>query len=406
MTKYSREFLAQIPKSDLHVHIDGSLRLGTLIELAKEAGVELPSYTEEGLLKLVFKKKYEDLVDYLRGFHFTFNVMRTKDSIARVCYEMAMDCFADGVRYIEPRFAPHLHSRENLTVDEVIVAANDGLARAKREINERPEIKGGKEPRFEYGIICCALRMFTKEFPGYYRKLMQMHPHMPQDDLASFASFDLVRTMVHVRDDLGVPLVGVDLAGAEEGYPAEDHKAAYELAHRHFFKKTVHAGEAYGPASIFQAITDCHADRIGHGTHIFDAEMVDLPSKEAREAYVEDLWQFVADSRMTIEVCLTSNLQTMPKFKSVKQHPIAKMLEKQMSVSICTDNTLISRTSITDELELLVNNFSIKPKKLRDIIIYGFKRSFFSGDYLVKRAYVREIIDYYEAVQEKFGIVK
>lgn len=404
MTKYSREFLMAIPKSDLHVHIDGSLRLKTIIELAKENKIELPSYTEEGLLKLVFKKKYKDLVDYLQGFNLTGSVMRTKEALERVAYEMAMDCFNNGVRYIEPRFAPHLHSRENLTVDEVIVSTNDGFNRAKKEINSRPEIKNGKEPPFEYGIICCALRMFTREFPGYYRKLVQMHPHMPQDDLSSFASFDLVRTMIHVRDNLGVPLVGVDLAGAEEGYPAEDHKLAYDLAHRHFFKKTVHAGEAYGPASIFQAITDCHADRIGHGTHIFDASMVSLPTKKQRESYVEAIWQYVADSRITIEVCLTSNMQTMPQLKSVKEHPISKMLDKRLSFTFCTDNTLVSRTTVTDELELAVSNFDIAPSKLKDLIIYGFKRSFFAGDYLAKRAYVRKVIDYYESMEKKFGI--
>ena len=103
----------------------------------------------------------------------------------------------------------------------------------------------------------------------------------------------------------------------------------------------MHAGEDYGPASIFQAITDCHADRIGHGTHIFDTNMVDLPTQEERETYVRDLWQYIADRRITIEVCLTSNLQTMPHLKSIEDHPFAKMLKNGISTTFCTDNRLV-----------------------------------------------------------------
>lgn len=404
MTKFTREFLTAIPKTDLHVHLDGSMRLSTLIELAKEHRIQLPSYDEEALKKIVFKDRYADLIEYLGGFQYTAAVMQTPEALERMAYEFAMDNFAEGVRYVEPRFAPQLHSNPSMTMDEVIISVNLGLERAKKEINARLEISGGDEPPFEYGIICCAMRMFTDEFPGYYKRVIELHPHMPTDDLYGLASLDLVRTMIYVRDDKGVPIVGFDLAGAEKGYPAEDHKRAFDLAHQHFLKKTVHAGEAYGPASIFQAIADCHADRIGHGTHIFDSSMVDLPSEKERMQYVQALWQYVADSRITIEVCLTSNLQTMPKLKGIKDHPIAKMLEKRLSFTFCTDNRLVSDTTVTDEIELAVNNFSIKPKRLKDLIIYGFKRNFFPRDYLQKRAYVRKIIDYYDKMEEKYGI--
>ncbi|MBT3182739.1 MAG: adenosine deaminase family protein [Deltaproteobacteria bacterium] len=406
MNKYKREFLTAIPKTDLHVHLDGSLRIPTLIELANDQKIKLPSYTEEGLRELVFKEQYADLVEFLLGFQLTAAVMQTSESLERVAYEFALDNFAEGVRYVEPRFAPQQHSNASISVEDVIASVDRGLQKAKKEINSRKEIAGGDEPKFEYGIICCALRMFNREFPGSYRRLIDMHQHMPKEDLYGLAALDLVQTMIYVRNEMGVPIVGFDLAGAEMGYPAGDHKKAYDLAHKNFFNKTVHAGEAYGPESIFQAITDCHADRIGHGTHIFDDSMVGLPNKDERLKYVKELWQYVADSRITVEVCLTSNLQTMPKLKSIKNHPVAEMLDKRLSFTFCTDNRLVSNTTMTDELELAVNNLSIPPRKLKDLIIYGFKRSFFSEDYLAKRRYVRDVINYYESVEAKYGITE
>ncbi len=401
MTHLERDFFKAIPKTDLHVHLDGSLRLSTLIELAKEQKITLPSYTEEGLSEMVFKNKYDNLVDYLQGFGYTTAVMQTPEAIERIAYEFAMDNFEEGVRYVETRFAPQLHCNPSMTMDDVLKSVNDGMKRAKLEINQLPEIKAG-DPSFEYGIVCCALRMFTGHFSGYYRRLTELHPHMPSDDLHGLASLDLVRTMIDVRNMNGIPIVGFDLAGAEAGYPAVDHKRAYDLAHRNFIKKTVHAGEAYGPPSIFQAITDCNADRIGHGTHLFDTSLVELPTEDERNEYVRKLWEYIADRRITIEVCLTSNMQTIPAFKSIKNHPVAEMLEKKMSVTFCTDNRLVSHTTVTDEIELAAKNFPIDSKKLKDLIIYGFKRSFFPGNYLEKRKYVRGIIDYYDKVEKEF----
>lgn len=405
MPTYKREFLTAIPKTDLHIHLDGSLSLSTLIELAKDQKIQLPSFTEEGLKATVFKERYADLVEYLQGFQYTVAVMQTAEALERVAYECALDNFAEGVRYFEPRFAPQLHANATLNIDEALMSVDRGLSRAKREINARPEIKSGSEPRFEYGIIGCALRMFTGHFSSLYRRLLELHSHMPKEDLFALAAVDLARTLIAVRKDKGIPIAGFDLAGAEEGYPAEDYRPAYDLAHKHFLKKTVHAGEAFGPASIFQAITDCHADRIGHGTHLFDTSLVDLPTEGERQNYVRALWQYIADRRITIEVCLASNLQTMPYLKDISEHPIAQMLQNRLSVTFCTDNRLVSHTTVTNEIELAVSHFPLGPRKLKDIIIYGFKRSFFPGDYIDKRSYIREIIDYYEAMEKKFGIM-
>ena len=404
MPQITREFITAIPKTDLHVHLDGSLRLGTLIELAKEKKINLPSSTEEGLKELVFKEKYRNLPEYLQGFHYTIAVMQTQDSIERIAYELAMDNFAEGVRYIEPRFAPQLHINATMGADQVLIAANAGLDRARKEINARPEIKNGAEPPFEYGIIGCAMRMFKPAYSNYYRQLYELHRHMPEDELFGLAALDLARILIEIRDEKGLPIAGFDLAGAEKGYPAVDYKAAYDLAHKNFVKKTVHAGEAYGPPSIFQAITECHADRIGHGTHLFDESLVDLPDPEARKNYATKLWQYIADRRINIEVCLTSNLQTMPHMDSIAKHPFSKMLENRLSVTFCTDNRLVSHTTVTDEVALATGHFPITPRQLKDIIIYGFKRSFFPGDYTAKRAYVRKIIDFYEKIEKKFGL--
>ena len=192
-------------------------------------------------------------------------------------------------------------------------------------------------------------------------------------------------------------IVGFDLAGMEDGYPARDHRAAYEYAHRHFMKKTVHAGEAYGPESIFDAITELHADRIGHGYHLFSPELCG-PEVTDPDAYVRRLAEYIADRRVTIEVCVTSNLQTNPSIGTVENHRLGKMLEARLSATLCTDNRLVSHTSVSREIRLAVDAFDMDIDQLRHTIIYGFKRSFFPGTYKEKRAYVRQVIDYYSKI--------
>lgn len=399
---YPKEFIRAIPKSDLHVHLDGSLRLKTLIELAKEQKVEMPSYTEAGLREKVFKESYKDLSEYLHGFKYTCAVLRDAEALERVSYELAIDNFEEGVRYIEPRFAPQLNAHRKLTLEEVVFGVNKGLERAKKEINQRPAVRSGKEPPFEYGIIGCAMRKFDERFSEYYQDFIHLHTHTPPLELYPMASLEVVRALVALRDDRGVPIVGFDIAGEEKGYPVEAHYEAFQFAHEHFLKKTVHAGEAYGPPSIFQAIADCHADRIGHGTHLFEHHLIEGMSEAEQKHYTEDLAQYIADRRITIEVCLTSNLQTIPTLKKLEDHPLKKMLDHRMSVTLCTDNRLVSHTTVCGEIEKALESCSIPPDQLKDIIIYGFKRSFMSLPYAEKRDYVRQLIDYYEACEREF----
>ena len=159
---FSQAFLEAIPKTDLHLHLDGSLRLETLIELARTRGVKLPSETPEGLLELVFKEQYKDLPDYLHGFAYTSPVLCDAEALERAAYELGQDNLAEGVRYIEVRFAPQLHVRPGFDVGQVLAAVDRGLDRLRREHEASPAVKERGEPPFRYGLIACAMRMFTR----------------------------------------------------------------------------------------------------------------------------------------------------------------------------------------------------------------------------------------------------
>ena len=400
-TGYGPEMLAELPKTDLHCHLDGSLRLPTLIELAKERGVSLPSETPEGLRELVFKESYRDLPDYLHGFAYTCAVLTDAEALERVAYELGQDCLAEGVCYLEVRFAPQLHVRPGLDVSGVLAAVDRGLARCRREHEASDAVRERGEPPFRYGLICCAMRMFTGGFGPYFRDLLSVLPNWPVKQVYSLASLSLARTVVDARDRLGLPVVAFDLAGAEAGHPAHDHVEAYDFAHRHFLKKTVHAGEAYGPESIFEAITRLHADRIGHGTHLYAYEQVE---DDDPHRYVRKLSEYIADRRITMEVCITSNMQTMPDLRRVEDHPLGRMVQDRLSVTLCTDNRLVSRTTVTEELMRATDAFDLSPSELRNIILHGFKRSFYPGSYKEKRAYVRQVIDFYDRVAERHGV--
>ena len=400
-TPITAAFVTALPKTDLHVHLDGSLRLPTLIELAREAAVVLPSNTEGGLRETVFKERYAGLGEYLRGFQYTVAALQTREALERAAMELAEDNQLEGVRYLEVRFAPQLHVHPGLDAVQAIAAVDRGLQRARDAWNHRPAVVSGEEPPFEFGIICCAMRMFTGAFSQYYATLFAAHPYARTKELYSMASIELARAAVTARDRHGLQVVGFDLAGEEAGYPAGDHKPAYDYAHRHFLKKTVHAGEAYGPESIFQAITDLHADRIGHGTYLLEPDAIRDAAIEDREHYVERLGNYIADRRITLEVCLTSNLQTNPHLRRLEEHTFSKLRAERLSTTICTDNRLVSNTTVTNELLLACTHLGLDRHDLKSIIIYGFKRSFFPGSYLRKRQYVRQIIDYYDKVEAR-----
>jgi adenosine deaminase len=401
--KFPSEFLHKIPKSDLHLHLDGSLRIGTLIELSKREGVKLPAYSVKGLRSEVFKSKSKNLGEYLRGFSYTVAVMQRYENIERIAYELALDNIAEGVRYIEVRFAPQQHYSyaRKLTPEIAVRAVAQGVERAQKEHNKTAAVKSGTDIEFHYGLIICAMRSFGKGTSPYYAYLIQALENADKEEIFAIASLELARIAVKLKKE-GLPIVGFDLAGEEAGFPAVDHRGAYQFVHEHFIRKTVHAGEAYGPESIFQAITECHANRIGHGTLLFDAKSIKDKKVKNKQQYVDDLVSYIANERIGLEVCLTSNLQTLPFIKSVARHPVAKMIKSGMSLSICTDNRLVSDTSVTKELQLLSGNINLTKKQLRNIVIAGFKGSFFPGSFNNKRRFIKKVIEKYNRLEKEY----
>lgn len=383
------------------MHLDGSLREQTLIDIAREEKIELPSYTPEGLNEIVFKPEYANLDEYLRGFGLTTKVMQRSEYLDQIAYELAYDNFTEGVRHLEVRFAPQLHISDDLSFSQVMHAVDAGLRRARTEINT--SLPAG-EPDFDYGIVVIAMRFFAPNFSQYYRTLSAVHSYSSSSEIIQMASSELARATVKLRNESDIQVVGFDLAGSEYGYPAGDHAEAFDYVHKHFLNKTVHAGEAYGPESIFQAITKLHADRIGHGMRLFSADHIRDTSISDSENYIRRLVNYLANARTTIEVCLTSNLQTAPDIKTVEDHSLGMMLENKLSITFCTDNRLVSHTTVSNEIETAVSAFDITPKQLKNIIVYGFKRSFSYKRYPEKREYVRNVINYYERLEREFGL--
>lgn len=403
----SEKFLRQIPKADLHLHLDGSLRLSTLIDLAQQAKVELPSFTPEGLQELVFKDNYASLAEYLEGFAYTGKVLRTPEALERVAYEIAQDVQQEGVFYLELRLAPQLHiNNQNLNFAGVLHAVNRGLAKAAQEFNQQTPVIEGKMPPFKYGIIVCAMRMCGPKFSPFYQSFFAMHQYTAAREVIKMAALEMAQGAVYLRDHDGLPIVGIDLAGQEDGHPADHFRQTYFYAHQNFMGKTVHAGEAYGAESIFQALASLHADRIGHGLNLFNAAMIQDKQIQNKNAYIEALSRYIAERRITMEVCLTSNLQTEPHLESLANHPAKRMLEHNIVVAFCTDNRLVSHTTSTREYQLATEHFNLSPHDLYKCTINGFKRGFFPEAYNEKRKYVRQVIDYYQAVAHRFNLLQ
>ncbi|WP_428898537.1 adenosine deaminase family protein [Parelusimicrobium proximum] len=402
--RITEEFIREIPKSDLHLHLDGSIRLSTLIELAKKENIKLPATTEKGLKEKVFKDSYPSLVQYLEGFKYTVAVMQSEENIIRIAKELAEDNIAEGVRYIEVRFAPQLHTFGQMTTEKAIKAVVKGLSLAAEKHNKSKEVKSGADIPFHFGIIACAMRSFTADTSPYYAALLSVMSHAPKKYAFGTASMELARVITDMVEKERLPIVGFDLAGQEDGFPAEDHAKAYQYVHEHFIRKTVHAGEAYGPESIFQAITDCHANRIGHGTFLFATDKIKDKTIKDKKRYVNNLANYIANERIGIEVCLTSNLQTNPAIRSLKDHPVREMIKRGLPVTICTDNRTVSNTTVTKELGMLVKNVPLSAKQFRNVVIAGFKGSFFPGLYEEKQKFIKKVTEKYNKMQEKYLI--
>lgn len=208
MQHFTDGFIRAIPKTDLHVHLDGSLRIGTLIDLAKQAGISLPALDEEGLRKTIFKNSYQNLEEYLAGFAYTTAVLRSRDALYRVSYELLMDNADEGVRYIEVRFAPQLLMSESLSFQDVMEAVDQGLKDARDALNRR---RSRDEPAYDYGIIACAMRFFTPDFSPYYRDYSRMHEFSTPTEIISGASLELAKAVVKLRAHSSIQIPSVPI---------------------------------------------------------------------------------------------------------------------------------------------------------------------------------------------------
>jgi adenosine deaminase len=322
-TELSLEFIEQLPKTDLHVHLDGSLRLDTIIELARQQRVKLPTEDRGELFRLIYAGEIcNSLDDYLKAFDITLSVMQTEDSLERTAFELAEDAWKENVRYIEVRYAPMLHTREGLRLTTVVEAVLRGLRMAKRTYGIR------------YGLILCGIRSMSTE-----------------------SSIRMAELCVAFKNR-GV--VGFDLAGSEVNNPAALHQKAFQLILANNINCTAHAGEAYGPDSISQAIHKCGAHRIGHGTRLIENG---------------DLLNYVNDHRVPLEVCPSSNIQTKAA-PSWESHPVDFFVDYGLRVTINTDNRLITDTTVSKELWLCHKHYGWTLDEIKEVLIAGFKSAF------------------------------
>jgi adenosine deaminase len=321
--RLSLELIESLPKADLHVHLDGSLRLPTIIELAREENVELPSQDPAELRRIMhLGENCGSLAEYLKAFDVTLRVMQTESALFRIAYELCEDAARENVRYMEVRYAPMLHTQRGLKLTKVIEAVLAGLKAARDKCG------------IESNIIICGIR-----------------------NVSPASSLEMAELAVAYK---GRGVVGFDLAGAEYDHPAKHHRAAFQLVRDNNINVTIHAGEAYGPESVAQAIHVCGAHRIGHGCRLREDG---------------DLLHYVNDHRIPLECCPSSNVQTGA-VRDLASHPLKLYFNLGLRVTVNTDNRLITDTSVSKELWLCHTQMGMSFRDIKSIIMAGFKSSF------------------------------
>ncbi len=351
----SLELLKSLPKTDLHVHLDGSLRLGTIINLADRYRIKLPANDIAGLSKaLVVDDNCNSLVDYLRAFDVTLKVLQTDEALEMAAFELAEDAAQENVRYMEIRFAPILHTNNMMSLEQIINSVVEGLKRAEKIYN------------IKTGLIICGMRHFNSDVSLMSRRLQDRLSTYNEQELAELLALETAKVAVKMSKK-EPKIMGFDLAGAENGYPAKDFYRAFQEIISGHLSITVHAGEAYGPDSMDQAVKYCHAHRIGHGTRLIESKVEDES--------VPTLYRYFKDKRIPLEVCVTSNIQTRT-VNSIQDHPIKKFFEDKLRLTICTDNRLISNITVSDEYYKLVTQLGFKKQDIETLLIYGFESIF------------------------------
>lgn len=346
--KLDEEFIRQLPKTDLHVHLDGSLRVETMLELADKQGVKLPASHPDDLRKIMVQspEKCVSLVEYLKAFDISLSVLQEADALSRAAYELAEDSAAENIQYFEVRFSPILHQQKGLSLARIVQSVIDGLNEAEKDFGIRS------------GVIICGIRSMD---PAVSMRLAELTIAFKERGVLAF-----------------------DLAGGEIDNPAKDHREAFQLILNNNINSTVHAGESYGPASIHQAIHHCGAHRIGHGTRLREDG---------------SLLNYCNDHRIPIECCITSNVQTHT-VAAYEDHPIRDYFDYGLRVTVNTDNRLMSDTTITRELMICAEKLRFDPPGIHRLIVNGFKSTFLP--YREKSMMLRRVVRELDA---RFGIV-
>lgn len=331
----SFELIQAVPKVLLHEHLDGGLRPSTVLALAKEAGYkDLPESDPERLGEWFHQGADRgSLPEYLQGFRHTIAVMQSAEALERVAYEFIEDMAEDNIVYAEVRFAPHFHTQGGLGLDGVMTAVLKGLRRGSTEFG------------VGFGLIVCAMRNESSEL-----------------------SSQLAEVAVSYRNQ---GCVGFDLAGEEAGHPANHHLAAFQFAKRMDFNITIHAGESFGPESIWQALQYCGAHRIGHGVRLLE----DIVVYDRKVIRVGSLAQYVLDHRIPLEICLSSNVHTGAA-ASIAEHPFPYFWQKDYRVTLNTDNRLMSATTMSKEYKIAVDEYGLDFNDLEQLSINAMKSSF------------------------------
>jgi len=359
----TEDIIRAVPKVLLHDHLDGGLRPQTIIELAKDIKYnKLPTDDPEELAQWFHRGANKgNLVEYLQGFEHTCAVMQTKEALERVAYEMMEDMQKDGVCYVETRFAPVFHTSKNIYNDDVVNAVLDGLERGKRDFN------------VGYGLIICGMRNMKNTLE--YAELAVNFRHR------------------------GV--VGFDLAGEEGGYPPKKHIEAFQYIQRENFNITIHAGEAFGKESIWQAIQWCSAHRIGHATRLMDDLIRDA---DGNVIGMGDLAQYVLDKRIPLEICLLSNVHTGA-IDKIENHPFGVLYKEKFRVTINTDDRLMSDTNMTKEFMTATKYFNISLEDIEKITINSMKSAFIP--YKERLGYIYDVIKPgFQSVKDKLLSLK
>jgi adenosine deaminase len=341
-TQLTLEQIRRAPKVLLHDHLDGGLRPATVVELADAVGYEdLPAKDPDELSRwFVTETPRRNLVRYLEGFKHTVAVMQTAEALERVARECVEDLADDGVVYAEVRFAPELHTDEGLRLEAVAEAVLAGFA-------------AGMENARDAGAPIVVRALFTAM-------------------RTAARSLEIAELAVRYRD---VGVAGFDVAGPEVGYPPTLHLEAFNLVQRESFHATVHAGEAFGLPSIWQALQWCGAERLGHGVRLVD----DITVHDDGSITLGRLASYVRDCRVALELCPTSNVHTGA-VASLAEHPIRMFRRLGFRATINTDNRLMSGVSLSSEMARCAEVFGWDWVDLRWLSINAMKSSFFDFD--------------------------